>query len=145
MEPTPTAPFPPHWLVLARNGTHVAASLVPCSMMAVQATEWHTCELRDGEYPYILEELAKRGERSALVLDYVNNLDQAHHYMISWGVYLRHQLTAEMRAELFAPSPPVPMTDNAQPAEPLPAGHPDSFSMDELKHQLEASSGGNPS
>lgn len=134
MNPSPI-PFPPHWFTVYRSGTVIGATLQPANCL-VQATSWRLYpeSLRTSDLVAVFESLAKEPANCSLVVCYVDSIDSAHYLMESARVALA-AFDDKTRDRLFGP-PVVPPTEADQPKPALPPGHPDSFSMDELRKTL---------
>jgi hypothetical protein len=128
-------PFPPHWFTVYRAGTIIGATLQPANCL-VQATSWRLYpeSLRTSDLVNVLESLAREPANCSLVIAYVDCIDSAHYLMESARVALA-AFDDATRDRLFGQAP-VPPTEADMPREALPAGHPDSFSMDELRKTL---------
>lgn len=137
-------PFPPHWFTVYRAGATVGFTLQPCSCL-IQASSWRLYpeSLRHWDLVSVIDSLQREPAHCSLVLSYVDSIDSAHYLMDSAKAALKCFDDAT-RERLFGPAP-VPPTEADKPREALPPGHPDSFSMEDLKKTLEQSSGGTPS
>lgn len=129
-------PFPPHWFTVYRAGTVIGCTLQPANCL-VPATSWrlYPDSLRTSDMIHILEALAKEPSNCSLVIAYVDSIDSAHYLMESARVALA-AFDDATRDRLFSP-PPVPPTEADKPREALPPGHPDSFTMEALRTELD--------
>lgn len=130
-------PLPPHWFTIFRQGTIIGATLQPCTCV-VNATSWRLFpdSLRVSDLIPIMESLAKEPSHCSLVITYVDSIDSAHYLMEAARVALA-AFDDATRERLFGPKP-VPPGEAERPREPLPPGHPDSYSMDALRAHLDA-------
>lgn len=128
-------PIPPHWFTVYRQGPVIGATLQPCTCV-VNATSWRLFpdSLRVSDLIPVFESLAKEPSHCSLVIAYVDTIDSAHYLMEAARVALA-AFDDDTRDRLFGP-PVVPPTEADQPREPLPPGHPDSFSMEALRAAL---------
>ncbi len=135
----PVAPFPPHWFTVSRAGAVISFELMPCANM-VSAVQWRLYDegLRTVDVVEAVELLRTCPRIHTLVLAYVDTIDAAHYYMesgrMALGAWDGH---ARERAFGDPIDPPKPAGEASQAAEPLPAGHPDSYSMDDLRASLQ--------
>lgn len=136
MERTPPTPFPPHWFTIYRHGRTIGATLQPCTAL-IQAHEWRLFpdSLRHADMVPLFESLKSEPEMCSLIICYVDSLESAHDLMDAARCALA-QFDDKTRDRLFGPTP-VPPTEADKPREPLPLGHPDSFTMDELREHLQ--------
>lgn len=135
-------PFPPHWFAVYRIGASVVFQLTPCNV-AVPTASWRLFPdgLRTTDLAYLVESLAKEPENIQLVLCYVDSIDSAVYLMESARTTLA--LMKYGMAELFKPAPPLRVADLGRPPAEAPPGDPDTFTMEELKAELNEKYGKN--
>lgn len=141
LRPDGGQPMPPHWFAMSRSGITIKFGLLPCNV-TMDSSQWllYPDSLRVSDLHHAVELLKKVPDNTTLILAYVDTIDTAH-YLMESGRMVLDAWTLEDRTKAFAPpiQPPAPpgAGEASQPAEPLPDGHPDSFSMDQLRAELD--------
>ncbi len=132
--------FPAHWFGVSRIGTQVVFGMVPATCM-VTATQWRLYPegLRVSDMGNIVASLKSEPQGVMLILAVVETVGEAVYLMEAARICLRAWDDEVCAAHFAAPITPPPKTGPTVPSEPLPPGHPDSYSMDDLRADLQLS------
>lgn len=130
--------FPAHWFGVSRSGTIVTFGIVPCTC-TVDANQWRLYPdgLRTHDLIEIVATLKSEPQGMMLILAVVPSLSDAVYLMESARMALQAWDLAAREKAFGSPVIPPPTTGPTVPSEPLPAGHPDSYSMDDLRADLQ--------
>lgn len=131
--------FPPHFAVASHNGPSVTFSIVPIGQASINSNQWYFYAegIRSSDFLDIIKLLTTLPNNFTVVVCLIESIDDAHYFLENGRSILEH-CTYEERVDMFTDKSHPHAPDPIKPSEPLPPGHPDSFSMSDLQNLLDS-------